>query len=157
MDGGIDPEAVFQVAAAARDVVGGNAVGNHGGEDALENADMVTRIMSLQQQQQQQQVQGGAGAGAGNAVVVAGTLGQSYRARAVRDRALVRRFSVNDDGAQLNPQALQAIRRVRDKLTGHDFRTTEGLDVVDQVEMLFRSAMAHENLCVLFQGWVAPW
>jgi len=95
------------------------------------------------------------------------SLSQSYRSRGVRDRQRVRRYSVTFDPTTeapmavaepvLNTQAVQVVRRVRDKLTGHDFGTAEGMNVVDQVDKLIRQATAHENLATAFLGWCAFW
>ena len=54
----------------------------------------------------------------------------------------------------MNKKAVSIINRVRDKLTGRDFDTDEQpVDVRRQVDLLIRSATAHENLCQLYIGW----
>ncbi|KAG8938567.1 phosphatidylinositol kinase- protein kinase tor1 [Tulasnella sp. 424] len=72
-----------------------------------------------------------------------------------------------DDPAALNQQrnkkALEAIRRVRDKLTGNDFanpkdpRPQRSLSVPAQVDALIAQATSLENLCQCFSGWCAFW
>jgi hypothetical protein len=95
-------------------------------------------------------------------------LGQSFRSRAIRDRAFAKKYSSSLDrlgsgSTQLNPQAVSVIRRVRDKLTGHDFSSNNEaddagpLDVTDQVERLIKQATDHANLCAAFAGWCAFW
>ena len=88
--------------------------------------------------------------------------GQSYQSRAVRERQQrLRRLSTLDmnklEKPVLNQQAVQVIKRVRDKLSGQDFNPEELLDVVDQVDNLIKQATSHENLCVMFSGWCSWW
>ncbi|KAK6543250.1 phosphatidylinositol kinase- protein kinase tor1, variant 2 [Orbilia ellipsospora] len=56
-----------------------------------------------------------------------------------------------------NARALAVLSRVKDKLTGHDFRPTEELAVADQVDKLLQQATSLENLCQLYVGWCAFW
>ena len=69
---------------------------------------------------------------------------------------------------QQNQRALQALSRVKEKLTGRDFNrpgtTINGqpkevleLDVNDQVERLIREATSLENLCQHYIGWCSFW
>ncbi|KAG8995960.1 phosphatidylinositol kinase- protein kinase tor1 [Tulasnella sp. JGI-2019a] len=72
-----------------------------------------------------------------------------------------------DDPAALNQQrnkkALEALRRVKDKLTGLDFanprtpQTARRLLVPAQVDALIAQATSLENLCQCFSGWCAFW
>ncbi|XP_077998557.1 serine/threonine-protein kinase mTOR-like [Glandiceps talaboti] len=57
----------------------------------------------------------------------------------------------------LNKKAISIINRVRDKLTGHDFKGHDQLDVPTQVELLIRQATSHENLCQCYIGWCPFW
>ncbi|KNC51511.1 phosphatidylinositol kinase Tor2 [Thecamonas trahens ATCC 50062] len=60
-------------------------------------------------------------------------------------------------GTDLNAKARRVVDRVADKLVGRDFDPGVKLGVSEQVDRLIRDATAHENLCVCFQGWCAPW
>ncbi|XP_064598762.1 serine/threonine-protein kinase mTOR-like [Liolophura sinensis] len=61
----------------------------------------------------------------------------------------------------LNKKAISIVHRVRDKLTGRDFPSTdpsaEPIDVPDQVELLIKQATSHENLCQCYIGWCPFW
>lgn len=65
-----------------------------------------------------------------------------------------------DDNAQnylhpaevTNKKARQIIDRVKQKLTGNDFNTTEPVDVTKQVELLIEQATNNENLCQNYIG-----
>lgn len=50
-----------------------------------------------------------------------------------------------------NARAIVVLKRVKDKLTGHDFRPTEELTVPDQVEKLIQQATSLE-VCYSFQN-----
>lgn len=56
-----------------------------------------------------------------------------------------------------NARALAVLNRVKDKLTGHDFRPNDELAVPDQVDKLLQQATSLENLCQLYVGWCAFW
>ncbi|ESO02673.1 hypothetical protein HELRODRAFT_161965 [Helobdella robusta] len=58
---------------------------------------------------------------------------------------------------ELNKKALSIINRVRDKLTGKDFNTTDSIDVPSQVSQLIEQATLHENLCQCYIGWCPFW
>ncbi|EWC44191.1 phosphatidylinositol 3-kinase tor2 [Drechslerella stenobrocha 248] len=64
--------------------------------------------------------------------------------------------STTEDQTQ-NSRALAVLSRVKDKLTGHDFRPSEELAVPDQVDKLLQQATSLENLCQLYVGWCAFW
>lgn len=65
-----------------------------------------------------------------------------------------------DDNAQnylhpaevTNKKARQIIDRVKQKLTGNDFNTTDPVDVTKQVELLIEQATNNENLCQNYIG-----
>jgi len=56
----------------------------------------------------------------------------------------------------LNAKALEAIRRVEDKLKGTDFGPS-GLDIPAQVERLILEATSNINLCQSYIGWCPFW
>lgn len=81
--------------------------------------------------------------------------GSSYRPR--------QRHSISQAGAQdpverevQNARALQVLGRVKEKLTGSDFRQRE-LPVEEQVEKLIWQATSLENLSVHYIGWCSFW
>ncbi|KAL3475819.1 armadillo-type protein [Aspergillus californicus] len=56
-----------------------------------------------------------------------------------------------------NARALQVLGRVREKLTGRDFKPTEELNVSDQVDKLLAQATSVENICQHWIGWCSFW
>lgn len=56
-----------------------------------------------------------------------------------------------------NARAVQVLARVKEKLTGHDFRPNEELSVKDQVDKLIVQATSVENLCQHYIGWCSFW
>ncbi|KMU90022.1 phosphatidylinositol 3-kinase tor2 [Coccidioides immitis H538.4] len=56
-----------------------------------------------------------------------------------------------------NARALQVLGRVREKLTGRDFKPHEELNVSDQVDKLLVQATSVENLCQHYIGWCSFW
>ncbi len=56
-----------------------------------------------------------------------------------------------------NARALQVLGRVREKLTGHDFKPTEELNLSDQVDKLLAQATSVENICQHWIGWCSFW
>ena len=56
-----------------------------------------------------------------------------------------------------NARALQVLSRVKDKLTGRDFKPNEELLVEPQVDRLLREATNLENLCQHYVGWCSFW
>ncbi|PLB50852.1 phosphatidylinositol 3 and 4-kinase family protein [Aspergillus steynii IBT 23096] len=56
----------------------------------------------------------------------------------------------------LNAYAIEVLTRVRDKLTGRDFRKGQ-LEVEDQVRKLIEEATNLENLCQHYIGWCSHW
>ncbi|KAJ6179555.1 PIK-related kinase FATC [Penicillium mononematosum] len=52
-----------------------------------------------------------------------------------------------------NARALQVLARVKEKLTGRDFRNNEELSVSDQVDKLIAQATNVENICQHWIGW----
>ncbi|KAI5794446.1 armadillo-type protein [Peziza echinospora] len=56
-----------------------------------------------------------------------------------------------------NARALVVLKRVRSKLTGHDFKPTEELTISDQVDKLIQQATSLECLCQHYIGWCSFW
>lgn len=56
-----------------------------------------------------------------------------------------------------NARALQVLARVREKLTGRDFKPDEELYVGAQVDKLLAQATSVENLCQHYIGWCSFW
>lgn len=56
-----------------------------------------------------------------------------------------------------NARALQVLSRVKEKLTGKDFRQGEELGVIGQVDRLIKEATNLENLCQHYIGWCSFW
>jgi serine/threonine-protein kinase mTOR len=57
----------------------------------------------------------------------------------------------------LNARAIEVLARVKEKLTGKDFKKTEELQVEAQVDRLIREATNLENLCQHYIGWCSFW
>jgi serine/threonine-protein kinase mTOR len=56
-----------------------------------------------------------------------------------------------------NARALQVLSRVKEKLTGRDFKPNEELNVPVQVDRLIVEATNLENLCQHYIGWCSFW
>ncbi|KAH8586165.1 phosphatidylinositol 3-kinase-like protein tor2 [Bisporella sp. PMI_857] len=56
-----------------------------------------------------------------------------------------------------NERAVQVLNRVKEKLTGHDFRPDEELTYILQVDKLLIEATKLENLCQHYIGWCSFW
>ena len=56
-----------------------------------------------------------------------------------------------------NARALQVLSRVKEKLTGRDFKKEKELPVDEQVEKLLSEATNLENLCQHYIGWCSFW
>ncbi len=56
-----------------------------------------------------------------------------------------------------NARALQVLSRVKEKLTGKDFRPGEELNTDMQVDRLIKEATNLENLCQHYIGWCSFW
>lgn len=56
-----------------------------------------------------------------------------------------------------NERALQVLGRVREKLTGTDFKPTVELGIAEQVDKLINQATDVENLCQHYIGWCSFW
>ncbi|KAJ5176104.1 Serine/threonine-protein kinase tor2 [Penicillium canariense] len=56
-----------------------------------------------------------------------------------------------------NARALQVLARVKEKLTGADFKHTDELNISDQVDKLLAQATSVENICQHWIGWCSFW
>lgn len=56
-----------------------------------------------------------------------------------------------------NARAIEVLERVQQKLTGHDFKPDEELDIISQVDKLINEAIKLENLCQHYIGWCSFW
>lgn len=81
------------------------------------------------------------------------------RARARTNSSLLNgQTSLDGDMAEIqNARALEVVDRVNQKLTGRDFKPTEELEVVQQVNKLIIEATNLENLCQHYIGWCSFW
>lgn len=62
------------------------------------------------------------------------------------------------DAAEIqNERAVQVLNRVKEKLTGHDFKPDEELTYINQVDKLLIEATKLENLCQHYIGWCSFW
>ena len=88
------------------------------------------------------------------------TGGGSYRARNRSSAAAAAAEAANggDDNREIqNARAVQVLARVKEKLTGRDFRPERELDVEEQVAKLIGQATSVENLCQHYIGWCSFW
>lgn len=56
-----------------------------------------------------------------------------------------------------NARAVQVLARVKEKLTGRDFKHHEELNTSDQVDKLLAQATNVENICQHWIGWCSFW
>lgn len=67
----------------------------------------------------------------------------------------------NNEGVDVqetqNERAMQVLNRVKEKLTGHDFKPDEELTYILQVDKLLIEATKLENLCQHYIGWCSFW
>ena len=94
--------------------------------------------------------------GAGEAGASAERPASSYRPR----NRSVAQPNGNPDPAEKevqNARALQVLSRVKEKLTGRDFKKENELPVDEQVEKLLSEATNLENLCQHYIGWCSFW
>jgi FKBP12-rapamycin complex-associated protein len=94
--------------------------------------------------------------GAGDPSTASERPGSSYRPR---NRGSIQ-INGNADPIEKevqNARALQVLSRVKEKLTGRDFKKEQELTVDDQVEKLLSEATNLENLCQHYIGWCSFW
>ena len=63
----------------------------------------------------------------------------------------------NNNREVQNERAVQVLKRVREKLTGMDFKNTHPITVEDQVARLISQATNIENICQHYIGWCSFW
>lgn len=63
----------------------------------------------------------------------------------------------NEAKEEQNARALQVLARVKEKLTGRDFKKDVELGIEEQVERLLSEATNLENLCQHYMGWCSFW
>jgi len=56
-----------------------------------------------------------------------------------------------------NARALEVLGRIKEKLTGRDFKKDRELDIEEQVDKLLCEATNLENLCQHYIGWCSFW
>ncbi|KAK5135249.1 hypothetical protein LTR08_005499 [Meristemomyces frigidus] len=83
--------------------------------------------------------------------------GSSYRPRNRMSTAQVNGNIDPADKEVQNARALQVLSRVKEKLTGRDFKNDNELVIKDQVEKLLSEATNLENLCQHYIGWCSFW
>ncbi|OTA99371.1 hypothetical protein M426DRAFT_325170 [Hypoxylon sp. CI-4A] len=82
------------------------------------------------------------------------------RARARTNSSLINGTGQMLDGEMAeiqNARAVEVLDRVNQKLTGRDFKPSDELDVVTQVNKLIMEATKLENLCQHYIGWCSFW
>lgn len=99
---------------------------------------------------------------------IIGEMEAQQQPRASGSSVRARRVSALDGGAAdpqgateakevQNARAVQVLGRVKEKLTGRDFKSDEELDVERQVAKLIAQATSTENLCQHYIGWCSFW
>lgn len=101
-------------------------------------------LLSIQQQQQQQQQHRQKGQQLNNVDGKSVIVGESVNA-------------VHNPTEVTNMKARLIVDRVKQKLTGNDFNTTEEISVQRQVDLLIQQATNNENLCQCYIGWCPFW
>jgi serine/threonine-protein kinase mTOR len=81
----------------------------------------------------------------------------SFRPRA-RSSAVHNTYANEAEAKEVqNARAIQVLARVKEKLTGRDFKTQDELRVEPQVDRLLREATNPESLCQHYIGWCSFW
>ncbi|KAI6250061.1 Serine/threonine-protein kinase tor2 [Erysiphe necator] len=82
----------------------------------------------------------------------------SSRSRA-RTNSTAQDYNTQDNFIQetQNARAMQVLHRVKEKLSGTDFKSNEELNFVSQVDRLLIEATKLENLCQHYIGWCSFW
>ncbi|WPH02862.1 Hypothetical protein R9X50_00573000 [Acrodontium crateriforme] len=95
--------------------------------------------------------------GAGDGGTTAERPASSYRPRNRASTAQVNGNADPEAKEVQNARALQVLSRVKEKLTGRDFKKEHELPVDEQVEKLLSEATNLENLCQHYIGWCSFW
>jgi len=89
---------------------------------------------------------------------IMGDLPQSASVRMSRPRAATNATAAQQEPREVqNARALQVLARVKEKLTGRDFKRDVELAIDEQVEKLLSEATNLENLCQHYIGWCSFW
>lgn len=107
--------------------------------------------------QQQQQPQQRFSAATGGSYRAGGGGGGGARRISALDQGTLDPQNGNENREIQNARAVQVLARVKEKLTGRDFKKEEELNVEDQVQKLIRQATSVENLCQHYIGWCSFW
>ena len=85
--------------------------------------------------------------------------GNSYRVRRLSalQASVLDAQEGNENREVQNARAVQVLARVKEKLTGRDFKLDEELNVEKQVAKLVAQATNVENLCQHYIGWCSFW
>ena len=85
--------------------------------------------------------------------------GNSYRIRRLSalQANVLEAQEGNENREVQNARAIQVLARVKEKLTGRDFKPNEELNVEKQVAKLINQATNVENLCQHYIGWCSFW
>ena len=82
----------------------------------------------------------------------------SYRGRARGPTFAQHSLNQDQEAREVqNERALAVLARVKEKLTGTDFKNKDPLDVEEQVAKLIAQATNIENICQHFIGWCSFW
>lgn len=83
--------------------------------------------------------------------------GTSHRPGRARASTVANLPKDEDAKEEQNARALQVLARVKEKLTGRDFKKDVELGIEEQVEKLLSEATNLENLCQHYMGWCSFW
>ena len=72
---------------------------------------------------------------------------------AMEEKQKYAQINKNDNREKLNQKALEAIKRIKNKLNGKDFIELKKLSPKEQVKELIKQALSHENLSQAYSGW----
>jgi FKBP12-rapamycin complex-associated protein len=81
----------------------------------------------------------------------------SSRPRGRTNSTLAETNGAQDAAEIQNERAVQVLNRVKEKLTGRDFKPDEELSYINQVDKLLIEATKLENLCQHYIGWCSFW
>lgn len=125
----------------------GNCAGTGTGTGSLANSvDEAIDLLSLQHQNRmhvQQNIDANTSAGINLAVAADNTINAAG--------------GIHNPTEVTNKKARIIVDRVKQKLTGNDFNTSEEISVQRQVDLLIQQATNNENLCQCYIGWCPFW
>lgn len=89
------------------------------------------------------------------------TIAMDLMSLTTRNETLLNMTGAGENGGQplevTNKKARIIVDRVKQKLTGADFTTSEPVSVQRQVDLLIQQATNNENLCQCYIGWCPFW